>query len=47
MLLKFISGEIPGNFDIIIENDNIEKAYQKLKNFILTELNQQKLTGIY
>lgn len=29
-------GETPGNFDIIIENDNFEKAYGTLRNFILT-----------
>ncbi|XP_012225793.1 guanylate kinase isoform X3 [Linepithema humile] len=27
-------GETPGNFDIIIENDNFEKAYGTLRNFI-------------
>ncbi|XP_011496247.1 PREDICTED: guanylate kinase-like isoform X2 [Ceratosolen solmsi marchali] len=43
-ILEMEFGETPGNFDIIIENDNIEKAYKKLKDFILTELNQQKLT---
>lgn len=42
-ILELAFGETPGNFDIIIENDNIEKAYQKLKDFILTEINQQKL----
>ncbi|XP_008208488.1 guanylate kinase isoform X2 [Nasonia vitripennis] len=34
-------GEAPGNFDLVIENDNIDKAYQKLKDFILSEINQQ------
>ncbi|XP_058796705.1 guanylate kinase isoform X1 [Phymastichus coffea] len=32
-------GEIPGNFDLVLENDNIEKTYQKLKDFILSQTN--------
>ncbi|XP_043505376.1 guanylate kinase isoform X1 [Polistes fuscatus] len=27
-------GEQPGNFDIVIENDNLGKAYEKLREFI-------------
>ncbi|XP_050450382.1 guanylate kinase isoform X2 [Cataglyphis hispanica] len=34
-------GETPGNFDIIIENDNLENAYEILRNFILTNFNLQ------
>lgn len=32
-------GETPGNFDVIIENDDLEKAYEILRNFILTNYN--------
>ncbi|KAL2725771.1 guanylate kinase isoform X2 [Vespula maculifrons] len=32
-------GEQPGNFDIVIENDNFDKAYQKLREFISSKLN--------
>ena len=35
-------GEIPGNFDIIIVNDRLERAYLDLRNFILPEI--EKLT---
>lgn len=34
-------GETPGNFDIIIENDNFEKAYGTLRNFILANFESQ------
>ncbi|XP_018405608.1 PREDICTED: guanylate kinase isoform X1 [Cyphomyrmex costatus] len=32
-------GETPGNFDVVIENDNLEKAYEILRNFILSNYN--------
>ncbi|XP_047367882.1 guanylate kinase isoform X2 [Vespa velutina] len=32
-------GEQPGNFDIVIENDNLNKAYEKLREFISSKLN--------
>lgn len=38
-------GETPGNFDIIIENDNLETAYEILRNFILTNYSLQCKTG--
>ncbi|XP_014489521.1 PREDICTED: guanylate kinase isoform X2 [Dinoponera quadriceps] len=31
-------GETPGNFDIIIENDDLEKAYETLRSFIRVRL---------
>jgi guanylate kinase len=31
-------GETPGNFDIIIVNDDLEKAYQELRTFMLPKL---------
>ncbi|KAJ8673507.1 hypothetical protein QAD02_004769, partial [Eretmocerus hayati] len=34
-------GELPGNFDIIIVNDSVDKAYKQLKDFILSEMNRQ------
>ncbi|XP_031825529.1 guanylate kinase isoform X1 [Nomia melanderi] len=33
-------GEKPGNFNIVIVNDNFSKAYEKLKEFIDTEIQQ-------
>ncbi|XP_024935531.1 guanylate kinase isoform X4 [Cephus cinctus] len=38
-------GEQPGNFHLVIENDNLDKAYAKLRDFILAELNRQRQTG--
>ncbi|XP_015439875.1 PREDICTED: guanylate kinase isoform X1 [Dufourea novaeangliae] len=34
-------GEKPGNFDMIIINDNLPKAYEELKEFILTNIQQK------
>lgn len=39
------AGETPGNFDIIIENDNLENAYKTLCNFILANLEPQPKKG--
>ncbi|XP_043507687.1 guanylate kinase isoform X1 [Frieseomelitta varia] len=33
-------GEKPGNFDIVIENDNFSKAYEELKKFVISNLKQ-------
>lgn len=38
-------GETPGNFDVVIENDELEKAYEKLRNFILANYNPRCNTG--
>ena len=37
-------GETEGNFNIVIVNDDLEKAYQSLRGFILPEIekNQKK-----
>jgi len=38
-------GETPSNFDIIIENDNLEEAYQILRNFVMSNYNPHCHTG--
>jgi len=35
-------GETPGNFDIVIVNDDLEKAYQELRTFMLPKLSPMK-----
>ncbi len=35
-------GEQPGNFDIVIVNDDLERAYQKLREFMLPEIEKQR-----
>jgi len=35
-------GETPGNFDIILVNDDIEDAYANLRNFILRDVEELK-----
>lgn len=37
---RIILGEKPGNFDIVIENDNVSKAYEKLRDFLMSNLKQ-------
>ncbi|XP_012164194.1 guanylate kinase isoform X2 [Bombus affinis] len=36
--LEIEYGEKPGNFDIVIENDNVSKAYEKLRDFLMSNL---------
>ncbi|XP_033298828.1 guanylate kinase isoform X4 [Bombus bifarius] len=38
--LEIEYGEKPGNFDIVIENDNVSKAYEKLRDFLMSNLKQ-------
>ncbi|XP_033229295.1 guanylate kinase isoform X2 [Belonocnema kinseyi] len=38
-------GEQPGNFHLVIENDNVEKAYKKLRDFVVSEIERQKGLG--
>ncbi|XP_011863603.1 PREDICTED: guanylate kinase, partial [Vollenhovia emeryi] len=38
-------GETPGNFDVVIENDDLEKAYETLRNFISANYNPGCSTG--
>lgn len=33
--LELQYGEEPGNFDLVIVNDNFEEAYEKLENFLI------------
>lgn len=43
--LVIISGTKPGNFDIVIENDNFSHAYEKLREFITSNLKEQGKAG--
>lgn len=38
-------GETPGNFDVVIENNDLEKAYDILRSFVLTNYNPHCSTG--
>lgn len=35
-------GELPGNFDLVLVNDNAEEAYKNLKKFLLREIEEVK-----
>ncbi len=37
------TGAEPGNFDIIIVNDNLEAAYEELKQFLLPIINELRI----
>lgn len=41
--LELQYGEEPGNFDLVIVNDNFEEAYEKLENFLIKEI--EELSG--
>jgi guanylate kinase len=36
----------PGNFDVIIHNHNFKKAYQELRDFVLSQLEMQLQEGL-
>ncbi|XP_026472926.1 guanylate kinase isoform X2 [Ctenocephalides felis] len=38
-------GEEPGNFDIVITNDNFDKAFTKLRDFLEQEFKKQTVEG--
>ena len=35
-------GETPGNFNVVIVNDDLETAYQSLRAFVLPEIERLK-----
>lgn len=35
------SGETPGNFHVVIENDNVDKAYVQLRDFICSQIDDK------
>lgn len=42
-----ISGKTEGNFHTIVLNEDVEKAYKELRDFIVKELEQQQAEGVY
>lgn len=49
--LKFVFssflGKTDGNFHVIVLNEDVEKAYKDLRDFILQELEKQRAEGVY
>jgi hypothetical protein len=44
-LLKFYYcsiGEVPGNFDLVVVNDELDAAYAKLRSFLLPQIEALK-----
>lgn len=39
-------GQAPGNFDVIIVNDDIDRAYEEFMNFIVTAIKKQIAEGV-
>lgn len=39
-------GQAPGNFDIIVVNDDIDRAYEEFKNFIVAAIKKQIAEGV-
>lgn len=42
----YISGKAEGNFHKIVLNEDVEKAYKELRDFIVKELQQQQAEGV-
>ncbi|XP_055310974.1 guanylate kinase isoform X3 [Sitodiplosis mosellana] len=40
-------GKAEGNFHTIVLNDDVEKAYKELRDFIVQELEKQQANGVY
>lgn len=41
-VLILLPGQEPGNFHVIIVNDNLDKAYSELRDFISQNLNTKE-----
>lgn len=39
---ELVYGSVPGNFDIVLYNDDVDQAYENLRNFILPDVEQLK-----
>lgn len=39
---EIVYGETPGNFHLVLLNDNLEKAYSRLRDFVLKELEKRE-----
>ena len=37
---ELVYGSVPGNFDLVLFNDDVDQAYQSLRNFILPDVEQ-------
>ncbi|XP_053671960.1 uncharacterized protein LOC128722148 isoform X1 [Anopheles nili] len=40
-------GTTPGNFDVIVQNNNLKQAYEELRNFIVRELETQQGQDVF
>lgn len=43
----YFLGKTDGNFHIIVLNEEVEKAYKELRDFIVQELEKQQAEGVY
>lgn len=39
------SGNTPGNFDLVVVNSSVDKAYSSLREFVVRELVKDKVDG--
>lgn len=46
-MFSMIPGKAEGNFHIVVLNDDVERAYKMLRDFILAELEKQQADGVY
>jgi hypothetical protein len=45
MFLLHYSGSTPGNFDLVVVNSSVDKAYSSLREFVVRELVKEKVDG--
>jgi hypothetical protein len=45
MFLLLNAGNVPGNFDLVVMNHSLDKAYASLREFVVRELGNGKVDG--
>jgi hypothetical protein len=43
--LLYNAGNAPGNFDLVVENNSLDKAYSSLREFVVREVVKDKVDG--
>lgn len=45
VVLFYDAGNAPGNFDLVVENNSLDKAYASLREFVAREVVKDKVDG--
>lgn len=41
-----IPGSTPGNFDVVVHNADVTKAYKELRGYVISEIERQRDAGV-